>query len=474
MTASGAALWQWSAARVAAATAAKVVSASEVTEAVLARIAAVNPGLNAVTLHLDDDARRRARDLDAALARGEQPGPLHGVPITIKDNVDVAGQRTPNGLPARAGAVAAEDSPVTRALREAGAVLVGRTNTPEVSMRPTTDNPLFGLTRNPWDASVSSGGSSGGAGAAGMGAIGHGSDIAGSIRIPALHCGVAGLKPTFGRVPAYVPGLAAERPTVAALMAVQGPLARTVEDLELALTAMSAPDARDPWSVPAPLAGPPAERIAVVVRHVGAQVSTPGVVAAVDRAAQALRAAGWQVRDVDEAATPGVAEPARLAFRLLMTDLDHELTPVVRAAGSATMQAYWQQLLTVEEPLHTIPEYLDALARRTTLLRAWSVFLQRCPLVVLPQMTGPLLTVGQDVRSAADTHAVWDGLRPSIAVNLLGLPAVLAPTGLDEQGLPTGVQLVAGRFREDVCLAAARDVEAAWPPLAPQLWQRVG
>jgi amidase len=178
------------------------------------------------------------------------------------------------------------------------------------------------------------------------------------------------------------------------------------------------------------------------------------------------------VRDLSEAETPGLVEPARLAFRLLMTDLDQELSPVIADLGSAQMQAYWRDLLTLEPALRTVPDYVAALARRTTLIRQWSLLLEEWPLVVLPQMTGPLITVGEDVASTDQTHAVWRRLWPSIAINLLGLPSLLAPTGLDDAGLPTGVQLVAARFREDACLSAGRDVEAALPPLGARLWQR--
>ena len=177
--------------------------------------------------------------------------------------VGPARQRTPNGLPGWANLIAPADSPVTANLRSAGAVIVGRTNTPEISMRPTTNNPLYGLTHNPWDDATSCGGSSGGAGSAvasGMGALGHGNDIGGSVRIPALHCGVPAIKPTQGRVPAYLPSGLAERTTIATLMSVQGVLARSVADVRAGLAAMAARDVRDPWWVPAPLEGPPVPR----------------------------------------------------------------------------------------------------------------------------------------------------------------------------------------------------------------------
>jgi amidase len=470
--------WQWTADEVVAATRSGEVSCAEVARSVVDRIAAANPAVNAVTLAIGDAAVEAARALDDAFARGEEPGTLHGVPVTIKDNVDVAGQRTPNGLPGLADLVAPADSPVTRSWLEAGAVLVGRTNTPELSMRPTTDNPLYGLTLNPWDARISAGGSSGGAGVSavlGFGALAHGNDIGGSVRIPALQCGVPGIKPSHGRVPAYLPSAAYERTTVAALMSVQGVLARSVADVRRGLAVMSRRDVRDPWWVPAPLDGPPVPRRAAVLRHVEGEVATaPAVLASLDRAAAALTAAGYDVEEVDEAATPGMARTARLAVRLLMNDLDHQLTPVLDRLGSPTMRSYWAALCSLAAPYPTLGDQLDDLALRTTLLREWLLFLEDHPVLVVPQLLGGVLEVGEDVRSDDDVRRVWHSLAPSIAVNLLGLPSALAPTGLDDEGMPSGVQLVGSRYREDVCLDAAQMVENAVGPLAPVLWSRAG
>ena len=469
-------LWQWSAREVVGATTAGLLKAEEVARAVADRVAAANPDVNAVTLDLGEQAVAAARALDEAFARGEAPGALHGVPVTIKDNIDVAGQRTPNGLPGLAGLVAPGDSPVTRNWLSAGAVLVGRTNTPEVSMRPTTDNPLYGLTLNPWDAAWSCGGSSGGAGVSavlGFGALAHGNDIGGSVRIPALHCGVPGIKPSQGRVPAYLTSAAVERSTVAALMSVQGVLARTVDDVRLGLEVMARRDPRDPWWVPAPMTGPDVPRRAAVLRHVDGEVATtPDVLASLDRAAAALTAAGWEVVEIDESATPGMAATARLAVRLLMNDLDHQLTPVLDRLGSAQMRDYWAQLRGMAAPYETSGEHVDDLAARTTLVRAWSLFLEEHRVLVVPQLLGGLLEVGEDVRSPDDVRRVWHSLAPSIAVNLLGLPSALAPTGLDDRGLPSGVQLVGAKYREDVCLDAAQPIEDAHGPLAPTLWAR--
>ena len=471
-------LWQWSAVQVAAATRGGELSCAEVTRSVLDRIGEVNGHLNAITLELGDQALARAAELDAGFARGDHPGPLHGVPVTIKDNVDVCGQRTPNGLPGLAGVIAKEDSPVTRNLLAAGAVLVGRTNTPEVSMRPTTDNPLYGLTLNPWDDALSAGGSSGGAGAAvasGMGALGHGNDIGGSLRIPSLHCGIPAIKPTQGRVPAYLPSAAVERSTVAALMSVQGLLARRVADLRIGLEALAARDVRDPWWVPAPIQGPPVPRRVAVLRELDGERTDPSVLVAIDRAATALTAAGYQVVELAEAETPGVRRVAALAFRLLMADLNHQLGPLLDRLGSPQMVEYWRVVGSMGRPYPTIGEHVDDLAARTAMIREWLIFLEEYPVLVLPELLGPLLTVGEDVRSEDDTRRVWQSLQPSIAVNLLGLPAAMAPTGLfgtPGAGRPTGVQLVASRYREDVALAAAEAVEAAIGPLTPQLWTR--
>jgi len=466
--------WRWDAVRVAAATRAGEVSCVEVTRSVLARIEACNPHLGAVTLDLADEALAAAAALDERLARGEEPGPLHGVPVTVKDNVDVRGQRTPNGLPGLAGLIAPDDSPVTANLRRAGAVIVGRTNTPEVSMRPTTNNPLFGLTRNPWDDAVSAGGSSGGAGsavAAGMGALGHGNDIGGSVRIPALHCGVPGIKPTQGRVPAFVPSATQERTTIAALMSVQGVLARSVADVRAGLAAMSARDVRDPWWVPAPLTGPPVPRRAALLRGLDGVPTDPGVLAALDRAADALRDAGYQVDELDEARTPGLDVVAGLAFRLMMADLNHQVLPQLERMGSEQVLAYWSVVSGLAEPYPDLGTHIDDLARRTTLTRQWLLFLEEYPVLVVPELLGPLLRVDEDVASADDTRRVWLALRPSIAINLLGLPAALVPTGLDA-GLPTGVQMVASRYREDVALDAAQAVEDRLGRLTPPLWRR--
>ena len=461
-------LWRWSATEVVRATTAGEVSCREVTESVLARVHEVNPHLNAITLVLHDEARRQADALDETLAHGDAVGPLHGVPVTIKDNIDVRGQRTPNGLPGLAGLIAPDDSPVTRNFGGAGAVTIGRTNTPEFSMRITTNNPLYGLTRNPWGDAVSCGGSSGGAGAAvaaGLGAIGHGNDIAGSVRVPALHCGVVGLKPSQGRVPAFVPSATSERLTVSQLMSGQGPLARSVADVRLGLAVMSGRDHRDPFWVPAPLDGPRAAHEARVglVDSVPGLPLDPSVAAALATAAEALTAAGCTVERVQ---VPDLVESGLLASRLLFTDMARGMIPMSEQYGSDEIRWYFRTLFELAPPITDVGEYLDALAARSALARRWLTLLEDFPTIVCPLLTRGLLAVDEDFRDAPTLHAIWQSLYPSITVNLMGLPAAMVPTGL-HAGLPTGVQVIGGRFREDRCLATAELIEAATPVPTP-------
>ena len=261
-------LWQLSAAALIEGMQGGAFSSEAVIASVSERIAAENPALNAIVDDHTSTALARAAEADARIAAGEAR-PLEGVPVTIKVNVDVEGTANTNGLPALADNIAPGNSPVVQNLLNNGAIIVGRTNTPELSMRGTTDNPLYGLTKSPWGGRASPGGSSGGAGAAcaaGFGPIHHGNDIAGSLRFPASACGCATVRPTLGRVPAYNPSATTERGLLAQLMSVQGAICREVADVRLATEVMAQADPRDPWWVPAPFYGPtPAAPIKVAV-----------------------------------------------------------------------------------------------------------------------------------------------------------------------------------------------------------------
>lgn len=457
-------LWQWSATRIALATASGEVSAEAVTEAALQRLAEVNPRLNAVVDRLDDSARAAARALDADLAAGGRPGPLHGVPVTIKINVDQAGCATTNGIAALKDHRATEDAPIVRSLRRAGAVIMGRTNTPEFSFRAETDNPMYGLTRNPWGDHVSAGGSSGGAGAAvmsGIGALAHGNDIGGSLRFPAAATGAVTLKPGLGRVPAWNPSQPAERGLLAQSMSVQGLLAREVADLALAMPVICAPDARDPWHVPMPFAGPAFDgpiRVAFTTNTYDQDLH-PEVAAALYTARDALKDAGYGVEEVE---TPSAFDTGRDGYRALMGEVLALMGPGIRAQGSATVNAIFDEYFQ-EFPPFEGPVLLQAMARRSHHARTWAAFLDRWPLVLAPFLPRPFYRPLRDTEGAEGVREVLGAAVWSYSMNFVGLPAGLISPRLSRlpQGpQPTAVQIIGRRWREDLVLDAMAAIEA--------------
>src|ERR1700727_1822042 len=312
--------WRLPAKDLAALIRSRKVSAKEAAIAALARLDAVNPSINAVVDHRPEDVLAQAAAVDAAIARGEDAGVLAGVPVTVKVNIDQAGFATTNGLKLQRDVIARTNSPVVDNLRKAGAIILGRTNCPAFSYRWFTTNLIHGDTKNPRDPAITPGGSSGGAGAAvaaGIGHIAHGTDIAGSIRYPAYACGVHGWRPTVGRVAAFNASLP-ERPIGPQISAVSGPLARTIGDLRIALAAMSAPDMRDPWWVPAPLEGPPMPKRAALCVNPEGLDPVPEVKAAVVDAAKRLERAGWVVEAIET--TPPLREAADLQTKLWLGD----------------------------------------------------------------------------------------------------------------------------------------------------------
>lgn len=456
-------IWRWDATRMADAIAHREVSAREVVEACLARTAHANPSLNAITVDLSPQAREAADRADRAVAQGAALGPLHGVPVTIKENVDQAGCATTNGTVAFRDLLAAEDSPVVANLKAAGAIVVGRTNTPSFSFRLETENELRGATLNPWSITHTPGGSSGGAAvsvAAGMAPIGHGNDIAGSIRYPACACGLVGLRPSFGRVPAFNPTAPAERSISTQFLSVQGPIARTVRDVRLALAAMSARDVRDPWWVPAPIEGPPLARplrVAVVTepRALAGQRLHPSVAEAMRHAADWLAEAGYDIVDVP---TPGFTRAMELWFALQMAEIRHFLWPQIQRHGDAGIRRAMGLMLEAHPADDGLP-YMQALAERARVVREWQRFLEDVPLVLTPVCTQPVYERGFDVESVERTARFWRESVTLTAIPLLGVPALAVPTGLVD-GVPIGISLMAARFREDLCLSAGEAIEA--------------
>ena len=465
MTELSAELWRLPATGLAARVRRREVSAREAAESALRRLDAVNPAINAVVDHRPEEVLAEADAVDRALARGEALGPLAGVPVTVKVIADQAGFATTNGVRLQRDLVARSDSPVVANLRKAGAVILGRTNTPAFSLRWFTSNLLHGATKNPRDPALTPGGSSGGAAAAvaaGIGHLAHGTDIGGSIRYPAYACGVHGLRPTLGRVPAYN-ATSPERAIGPQLMAVSGPIGRTIADLRAGLEAMAAPDARDPWWVPAPLVGPEVpRRAALCLRPDGLRI-VPEVEAALRDAARCLEAAGWSVEEVENA--PPMREPSELQLRLWLGDNFAAFADLVEREGDPGALAILAAVRPVAEglPPDTVA---TTLVRRATLTREWLLFLERHPVLLLP-VSGELPFPDElDTRSAGDARRVLEAQLTQTGLPLMGLPGLVVSTGLIGTA-PVGVQIVAGRYREDLCLAAGEAIEAGGVPPAP-------
>ena len=467
-------LWQWSASDIAAATTEGSLTAIEVTEAAIARMDEINPRLNAVVESCADTARAEAEALDAGTA---PKGPLHGVPVTIKINVDQQGYATSNGVTAYKDKIAPQDAPVVRNLKAAGAVVIGRTNTPEFSFRADTDNPLYGRTHNPWGPHVSAGGSSGGAGSAvmaGIGGLAHGNDIGGSLRFPASANGAVTVKPGLGRVPAFNPGQTRERGLLAQSMSVQGLIARNAADLHLSMPALIRTDPRDPFHVPMPWRGEALEhpiRVAVARNDFGFGMHAH-VAAAIDNAASALSDAGYAVEAVEP---PLARETAEVGYRTLLGEVKELLGPEIRKHGSSEIKGIFDEYYR-QFPPYEGTEYLTMLAQRTHYARQWAIFLERYPLVVTPFLLKPFFSPGRDVEGAAGVKDVLGCAHWSFIMSFTGLPAGNLPThiaDLPDGPQPIGVQIAGRRWREDLIVDAMQAIERRIPPASETLWKRL-
>jgi amidase len=451
-------LWRMSAMDLAKAIRSRQTSSQEVIEAHLRRIEAVNPSVNAVTVVLGEQAVEAAKATDRAVAAGGALPPFHGVPFTVKGNIDLVGTPTTQGLKALAGAYPALDAPVVERLKAAGAIPIGRTNLPTFAVRWHCDSELWGETVNPWDRSRTPGASSGGEAAAlatGMSPLGLGNDGLGSLRWPAQCCGVSALKPTLGRIPDATTSGPADSPIGIQLTAVQGLMARRVADLRAAFDVIAGPTWRDPWSVPAPLHGPePARpiRVALVVDPAGHGTANQ-VQEGVRKAARALVDAGYAV---DEVEPPSIDVAAK-------TLLDMLNTPDIRAGWQTISQmmpadtvrflSAFYEVTGDPDPVRTVQSFVT----RHSLLRAWGEFQETHPLIVAPIYTDVPFEAGTDLDDGRVAETIH-GMRMAMAVNALGLPAVALPVGIGN-GLPQSVQVIGPRYREDLCLDAAAVVE---------------
>ncbi|MFK8022455.1 MAG: amidase [Ilumatobacter sp.] len=457
-------LWEHSALELAAKIREREVTSRAVVEAHLARIDAVNGHLNAIVRRLDDEALAAADAADAAADRGDALGPFHGVPMTVKENVDLAGFPTTQGVPALADAIATADAPAVERLKAAGAIPIGRTNLPDFGLRVSTDSSLHGLTRNPHHPARTAGGSSGGeasAIASGMSPFGIGNDIGGSLRNPAHCCGIASIKPSVG----VVPHASTLPPIVKSLsvqqMAVEATMARTVADVRASFELIVGPDPRDHSCVPAQLtdlAGGESLRVAVLAEPPGGKTD-PEIAAAIRAAGDVLADAG---HEVVEATPPMYEETIDLWSGLLAQDLAVEY-PALGGLMGPDATAIIEGLLDISPEITAEFVYMVQ-AGRSAAMTAWSEFFAEHPVMLSPTWALPAFEHGADLGDTTDL--IRDTLRPVTPINLLGLPAAVVPFGTAD-GLPVGVQVIGDRFTDLRCLSIAAQIEAAREPTSP-------
>ena len=429
----------------------KLVSSVAVVDAHLARLESVNPKLNAVVQLRADAARQQARAADEAVSRGASVGPLYGVPITLKDSLDTADMVSTWGTMGRADFTPKRDATVVARLRAAGAIILGKTNTPEFTLAGITNNDVYGRTNNPYDVERSPAGSSGGAGAilaAGGSALDLGSDTGGSIRMPSHYCGIAGIKPTSGRVPRTGHAISFEVGALDAFTQI-GPLARQVEDLSLTLSIIAGPDGHDPAVVPAPLGDPQDVsvrnlRVAFYTDN-GIKSPSPDTTSTVRTAVSVLADHGVSVT---EDRPQGVSDAERLWRSLYLADGGAWIRRLIHAAGTERLSSAleWMQ---EAQPI-SLTEFTQELSRWNIYRSEMLAFMEQYDVVLCPVSATP-----------ATRHDDPDGpdFTYTFAHNLTGWPGAVVRCGTSTEGLPIGVQIVARPWREDVALAVAQYLE---------------
>ena len=439
------------------------VSSTEVISAHIARIEAVNPKLNAVAQLLADSARAAAADADVALAKGEAVGPLHGVPFTVKDAIQINGVISSGGTLGRKDYVAKEDAVVITRMRGAGAILLANTNVPELCLAGETDSLVYGRTNNPFDTARTPGGSSGGEAAiiaAGGSPLGLGSDVGGSIRQPAHYCGIAGIKPTTGRVPTtgHWPALDG---LLGSLFQI-GPMARTVEDLALTLPIIAGPAWRDPYAAPVPLGSPSAVdisalRIATFTDN-GAAQADADTVAAVAAAAKVLADAGAVV----EADAPSaIGRGTDLFIAIFRADAGAGVRGLLKESGTTELHPLMRSVLELQgdSPL-SAADFGSLLAELDQWRGEMLSFMEGYDAILCPN------TISAAVPHGGFSTDHWPGASTTYQFNLTGWPGAVVRAG-QSGGLPIGVQVVARPWQEDVALALAKHIETAlggWRP----------
>jgi len=450
--------------RLAAMLRARDVSSVEMVDAFIERIETVNHGLNAVVTLVEDRAGREAEESDRRLSGKGEVRPLEGLPITIKDSIITAGVRSTWGMKMFEHHVAKQDAPTVARLRAAGAIVIGKTNTPEMTMDYDCDNPVFGQTNNPWNRERVPGGSSGGEAAAlatGMSPLGLGSDLRGSIRVPAHFCGIVGLKPTWGTIPVsgHMPPSVAQPPPIAHMGTI-GPMARYVDDLTLAYNIVKGPHPSWPYTVPTVDAHPEKVdlkkiRCAIFTDACDAPVASD-ILAAIERAGRELQKMGIVV----EAVKPPIDDGERLFWEYNGAD-GNQLVAEALGEGLKLARERLRNFLVAGEGKSAAEFFKIAMARD-----AWRVqlaeFMERYPIILGPTFCVTAFKHGAneveiDGKKYPYILASW----PVGWVNCAGLPGVVVPCGKDREGLPIGLQIVGRAFGEETVLAVAKAAETA-------------
>jgi Asp-tRNA(Asn)/Glu-tRNA(Gln) amidotransferase A subunit family amidase len=440
------------------------ISPVELVAAHLKRIEKFNPRLNAFVQVDAEGALCKAREAEVAVRRGAKLGALHGVPVSIKSSIEVAGFRWEAGTKLREGTVASRDAPLVSRLRDAGAIILGATNTPELLMAWETDNLLYGRTNNPWDLTRTAGGSSGGEAAAiasGMSAGGVGSDGGGSIRVPAHFSGICGLKPTPGRIPATGHFPSSVGPF--ALTGVVGPMARTVADLKALFEVMQGPDIGDSSAAPVSVRWPSRDELRSIrigyFEDDGRTPVTAETRAAVRTAAEALKCAGFQV----EPFRPEGLELARqIWWKFFGIAGGMLLRPMTRGREAELSPILKQFLSWVEaEPSHTGESLLDTWIQRDVIRLQVFAQMRDYPVLLCPVAAIPAFKHGErSWQIDGETVDYLDAWSYTEWFNLLGTPAVVVPISNSSEGLPIGVEIAARPWEEELVLSVAAELES--------------
>ncbi len=438
----------------------KELSPVEVAQAHLERIEAINPAINAIVIPTDD-VLDRAREAEAAVMAGEELGPLHGVPYTLKDCIETSGLPMTLGSKLFDSYVSQQDATVYTRLRDAGGILLGKTNMPEFALWWETDNLVFGRTNNPWDLERNPGGSSGGEAAAiatGLSPLGLGTDLGGSIREPANFCGIVGLKPTLGRVP-YTN---IEPQTILRAIHV-GPMARSVEDIALGLSILAGPDGIDVYAPPVPVqdysdieAVPSETRIGW--SPTGGTPVDPEVQKVVEAAANALAEMGLNVEATE---IPALAEKdsGLISSKMYLPEARHHMAPIIKGLESDLTELLRQRY--VDSPSVPFEEYLEAGVMWEELKREVAEYFSRYDLFICPTVPMPAYPHRQtEFNIGGETLLGRHALRATVPWDLTGSPAISVPFGWSSEGMPIGVQIVGRHFDELTVLQAARALES--------------